>query len=67
MLWYVNPINSNKMVNLTVLGSISLKKNMIYLDEHTWMFENSVIASDVYEAMVKLCQQDRYRAPNVKS
>ena len=61
MLWFVNPKNSKKMVNLTVIGSIAVKNNMIYLDDHTWMFESAKEALEVYEEMVKLSQQDRYR------
>jgi len=61
MLWFVNPINSKKAVNLAVIASIAVKNNMIYLDSHTWMFKDDVEAREVFEQMIKVGQESRYR------
>ncbi len=61
MFWFVNPYNPNKAINLVMIGSLATKKNMLYLDNHTWMFEDDAKAKEVYEQIVKLVQQYRYR------
>ena len=61
MLWFVNPLNPYKAVNLTVCGSLNLKKTNIYIDNHVWSFETNDEAKAVYEEMIKLVQQSRYR------
>lgn len=61
MFWYVNPLNSNKAVNLGVIKTISMKQNMIFLDEYTWVFETKKQATKVYEEIIKLVQEYRYR------
>ncbi len=65
MLWFVNPYNSKKMINLTVAASIAVKNNMIYIDDHTWMFETADKALEVYEAMLKVGQETRYRKKDI--
>ena len=65
MLWFVNPKNENKAINLHNITSIAVKNNMIYFDSHTWMFENNTEAKDVYESIIKLLQESRYRKATI--
>jgi len=62
MFWFVNPHNEKRAINLNLISSINVKKDNIYLDNHVWVFENEKQAKEVYESIIKLGQQTRYRA-----
>ena len=61
MLWFVNPKDAGKAVNLSICGSLNLKKTNVYIDNHVWVFKDTAEALEVYEEMIKLVQQSRYR------
>jgi hypothetical protein len=57
----VNPKKPNLAVNLGQTKTIALKQNMLFLDDHTWVFDNDDEAKEVYEGMIKAVQEYRYR------
>jgi hypothetical protein len=62
MLWYVDPYQPHRAVNLEKFKSIKLKKYDIVFDsEYVWDYEQGSQAEAVYEAIIKLIQQTRYR------
>jgi len=61
VLWYVNPKKPNLAVNLAVIATIALKQNMIFLDSQTWVFEEECEAKNIYEEIIKLVQEFRYK------
>ena len=64
MLWFVHPYNPNKAINLVNVASLACKKNMIYIDDHTWMFETELKAKETFESMIRVGQESRYRKRN---
>jgi len=61
MTFFVCPKDPNRTINLEVTKSITRLNERIHFDETYWVYENNKQAKEVYEAIIKLGQQNRYR------
>lgn len=61
MLWFVNPHNSLETINLVTTKYIRQSNNFIQFDSCEWHFSSAKKAREVYESIIKLAQQTRYR------
>lgn len=61
MFWYVNPYKTNQAVNLVNISTLNQKDNMIFLDNITWIFSSEEKAKSIYENMIKVVQEFRYK------
>jgi hypothetical protein len=66
MLWFVDPEIENRAIDLLKLTAVEVRQTSLYLctEERTfiWDYEDRHIVERVYNDVIKLLQQDRYRA-----
>jgi len=62
--WFVNPYNDKNIFNLNLaVEIIQLDKSIKFITaagESNWFFEKSNYAKEVYEAIVRLVQNDKF-------
>jgi hypothetical protein len=65
MLWFVDPKQPKRAVNLQRCSGVFLDGTAIYFivsgDDIIWRYTYGADAEKVYEAIIKLVQQTRYR------
>ena len=62
MLWFVNPYNAFQAIDLLKVTSIEVKSNSIRFDDKAeWHFRSQDKSKEVFESIIKLAQQSRYR------
>lgn len=62
MMMFVNPKNDCQAVNLDNVILLSLEaQDIVFNDKVKWHFSNEHFAKEVYESIVRLTQENRYR------
>lgn len=62
MLWYMNPHNETQAIDLSKIVCIELGSCVILFDDKIlWEFVSHKKAKDIYESMIKLLQEKRYK------
>lgn len=62
MIWFVNPFNAKKAVDLSKITYIEVVYDSIYFNHSLWYtFSNKFEAEEVYENIIRLLQISRYK------
>ena len=62
MLWFVDPTDSSRAVNLDALSNITVKDKRISFNSDWWDFTTEVNATRIFEQMIRVAQEGRYHA-----